>query len=636
MKMAALRLLTFPENISSERMTNLLLTALKCFVALFCFYLLLPVDFFSQVGVGLDPSWQFSLHMAHEQGLTFGKDFIFTYGPLGFLSTRYPFESAWLPLLLSDCLLWTTIAYTLAITCSKSNSTTQLVGVIFAVFLMGGVFYFMDLVIAQLALFFFLLFRFQETRNSPLLAVAALFSYLMFYIKVNMGLAAIVAMSAFLAAQMLLTKHWRYFSAALAMYYACLFGTTLLVNVDVPAYFIASLHIANGYNEAMYISPGDYSRYLNAAVIVVLAFLVVCCFHLKTLLKNPLWLLQTVFLSGFLFLLFKQSFVRADGHTLIFSHYVSLLIGLLSLFVGGSFQSWLRRVFILALILSFPVAADRVTISYISSKVDAFSRYLHGVSESDNVIRQRIPRTPANYLPQELVTTIGAASVDIIPTEISYLYYHNLTYNPRPIMQSYSAYTSYLDRLNRDKYSSTSRPDFIIFSIGCVDGRYCFFDEAQTKLAMLENYSLVKRYNDKLLLKSLSNPRKVIRKQKSSGTITLGQRLPIADSDPLLYITIQPEFTLLGRLRAFLYQPAELRITFYLENGASHEYRAVKPILEGGVLINRYVSTNKAAALFFKNKHGKLPRVTSIKLHSAHSWAFDTSFIYSLEQIVAG
>ena len=41
--------------------------------------------------IGLDPSWQIALTKAHEQGLLWGKEFLFTYGPLGYL-----FFGSWL------------------------------------------------------------------------------------------------------------------------------------------------------------------------------------------------------------------------------------------------------------------------------------------------------------------------------------------------------------------------------------------------------------------------------------------------------------------------------------------------------------------------------------------------------------
>ena len=37
------------------------------------------------VGAGLDPSWQVGLQLAAVNGFVFGRDVLFTYGPLGFL-----------------------------------------------------------------------------------------------------------------------------------------------------------------------------------------------------------------------------------------------------------------------------------------------------------------------------------------------------------------------------------------------------------------------------------------------------------------------------------------------------------------------------------------------------------------------
>ena len=46
---------------------------------------------FETPGPGVDASWNAGLAMAVEQGLHFGRDVVFTYGPLGFLSTPLPF-----------------------------------------------------------------------------------------------------------------------------------------------------------------------------------------------------------------------------------------------------------------------------------------------------------------------------------------------------------------------------------------------------------------------------------------------------------------------------------------------------------------------------------------------------------------
>jgi hypothetical protein len=45
----------------------------------------LPATFTVLPDMGLDPSWQISLQLAAIQDKDFGREFVFTYGPLGYL-----------------------------------------------------------------------------------------------------------------------------------------------------------------------------------------------------------------------------------------------------------------------------------------------------------------------------------------------------------------------------------------------------------------------------------------------------------------------------------------------------------------------------------------------------------------------
>src|ERR1035437_4646776 len=58
----------------------------------FIFLLLLPNQLIGLPGLDLDSSWQIATNLALRDGLAFGKEFIFTYGPLGFLSTHIGLE----------------------------------------------------------------------------------------------------------------------------------------------------------------------------------------------------------------------------------------------------------------------------------------------------------------------------------------------------------------------------------------------------------------------------------------------------------------------------------------------------------------------------------------------------------------
>ena len=63
-------------------------------------------------------------------------------------------------------------------------------------------------------------------------------------------------------------------------------------------------------------------------------------------------------------------------------------------------------------------------------------------------------------------------SADIYPWNITDLLANKLMYRPRPIMQSYSAYTARLQRINQEYVAQSSlRPDFLILSALDIDER---------------------------------------------------------------------------------------------------------------------------------------------------------------------
>ncbi|MBE9259370.1 hypothetical protein, partial [Dolichospermum sp. LEGE 00246] len=62
---------------------KLLLPSLILFIYVFIASLPLP----SPIQMGLDPSWSYAISQANQKQLIFGKEIIFTYGPLGYLIT---------------------------------------------------------------------------------------------------------------------------------------------------------------------------------------------------------------------------------------------------------------------------------------------------------------------------------------------------------------------------------------------------------------------------------------------------------------------------------------------------------------------------------------------------------------------
>ena len=91
--------------------------------------------------------------------------------------------------------------------------------------------------------------------------------------------------------------------------------------------------------------------------------------------------------------------------------------------------------------------------------------------------------------------------------------------------------------------------------------------------------------------------------------------------------------SLLGRMRSLLYRAPELKVTFELMEGHKRTFRAVKPIVEGGVLVNKFVHSSRDARAFFRGQIGRLRGVKSITLHSANSHHFAEDFEYVEESL---
>src|SRR3954469_22853519 len=77
-------------TIALARMTPAKALLIRAALIIFLLFIAFPFLFVKVPGTGLDPSWNIAIHLALKYDLVFGKDFVFTYGPLGFLCTRLP------------------------------------------------------------------------------------------------------------------------------------------------------------------------------------------------------------------------------------------------------------------------------------------------------------------------------------------------------------------------------------------------------------------------------------------------------------------------------------------------------------------------------------------------------------------
>ena len=217
---------------------------------------------------------------------------------------------------------------------------------------------------------------------------------------------------------------------------------------------------------------------------------------------------------------------------------------------------------------------------------------------------------PAN-LPRDKRDLVGHGTVDIFPYDYLLLtYFDNLNYLPRPVLQSYSVYSKVLDSLNADHFFKTSRPEFIIANDFTIDGRYAFWDESMTKATMAMNYEYmtyieapgdnIKPFSYLILRSKKGNQLAPKFEKISETTINMDEAIPVHFSDSeAIYIKADVQYDLMGSLNRIIGNVPELGVTLFFSGGSWQQYRAVCPLLQAPVLINKSVANSIELANFF-------------------------------------
>ncbi|HLZ87907.1 MAG TPA: hypothetical protein VKQ52_11720, partial [Puia sp.] len=473
-------------------------------LALFLFFFW-PAYFYQAPSTGIDPSWSIALHLARQSHLVFGREFIFTYGPLGILYCRLPIGVNLLFYLLSDLFYLGSFLWIVK-RLLKENAGAGTLIYLFLCVLAGA---YISINLWYFIFFLYFLFSFlREKENTALLIQAALLSVISFYIKVSSGMTAIGIFLACLVFCVVFARMTiRYFLVVLLAYLLFIFLSALVLHVALVDYIRVNLQLIGFYNDSMMRPIGaDYRAFLYPAVFTVLIAVVWFAVRLgRAFLKKKiredaglLFIYGTVALSAFVF--FKGAFVRSDTHIYHFYEYIGPLAGLLFLFTPrgerrlAAIACWVILLPALWAINALPGSrrpyTRLVTLGIFTDKAGEIGTYFKGIGRYNSELRHS---DSLRYSDNPYRKIIGDSTVDIMPHEVSTLYFNGLRYDPRPVIQSYSAYSEYLDKLNYAKYTSPDAPQYVLFNIGSVDDRVPFFDETRTKLALLDRYEVAGR-----------------------------------------------------------------------------------------------------------------------------------------------
>ena len=206
--------------------------------------------------------------------------------------------------------------------------------------------------------------------------------------------------------------------------------------------------------------------------------------------------------------------------------------------------------------------------------------------------------TARHRLSPKMLVTIGGHSVDTYPWNVSYIYANDLRWRPRPVFQSYLAYTPWLDHRNAQFFHSPSAPAFVIWEIQkqggpllSIDQRYLPNDEPLTMAALVTHYRMCRASRKVALLQRVDHaqfrePRVVHTARESwNKWILVPDRAP----GTIVRARIGIHRTLYGWARRVLYKEKELFIYYRLQSGRVRRFRLVPDQAGSGVWASPYL-----------------------------------------------
>jgi hypothetical protein len=607
-------------------------------------YLSWPAFLAERPEIGLDPSWHLTLQLAAIQGKVFGREFIFTYGPLGYLLIHAAVNKTLL--LLCDIFI---IASLLSIyrALLALRPTSLNVFLLIGLAVVTKICWWANPSAILFTILCYWLWRVYDRGDWMSTAAGGMAALVLFFGKVNYGLIVGLLVPAYGICLLTLHKNRKVHGLLL------LFGFPVLVqlgglalHVDMPKYLRSGIELIAGYNEAMYAySRNPYWQLGPAALLLLFMGGLLVWGGRRFPWREQVILLPLIGLATLL--LFKNAFTRSDElHNPSF--YMAFPLLLTVWYIGWRGAMPVRFLLLASLctslaLLTTPTAVGGFTQSVSGTPLDYGHQlttlpWHEDASHLQTNLRSRFPEAT---LPTKIRSTIGQSSVDVMPWESSLAVLNGLNYQPRPISQSYSAYTPWLDNLNVRFLTSTNAPDFILYACAqamAIDGRPAAWDESLTKMALMENYALDSEFqlpmcvwaNQSLapanvfLLKRIPRLRHWVPIATNTVSLALGESLPIPNTTNLVFLTLKVNRTILGKLASAALSPEMLIACFEYQDGSPGYYQAVLPILQTGVLINRRVESTAEIRNWLNTATTRNMSATSISFKTHGAWAFQT------------
>ncbi|MGD0891228.1 MAG: hypothetical protein ABR923_06815 [Terracidiphilus sp.] len=629
---------------------------------------------------GLDSSWQFAMNEAVARHMSFGGQVMFTYGPYASILTRTYSPATERRMLLGS--LMAGLSFSLALLYLE-RGRKKFITVLLLLFL--ATYGNPELLLLSYAFLFSVCVLKQREADSPGKAfslgwwqTSAAIVMIMTLGLLPLGKGSLVLPfvaagtipAAFLAYQARLRQ-------ALIVLFLPMAATVILwiaagqTLANLPIFLRGTVLLASGYTEAMSmpwtILPPMIGDGLVLASLAITGLVLASIARSAQLTPAPKCALALLFIA-FQFVAFKHGIVKSEGLSGIFA---SLAV---SIFIICFL--YMDRLLLVALSISVLLTVGTAVQGDATLNREVHERFGAGVTWSGekrpDIFRFCLDRALGAYSRTTYANTwktyrsmwdgIGTrmsrsnglaahysqavkdiendyplpmlkGAGDVYSYEQSVLLASGNAWDPRPVFQSYSAYTPELAMLNEQHLRGPGAPDWIIIDLQSIEGRLPSLDDGASWPALFDNYEFTSYDSHYVLMQRKQATRlesefeNVVRE-----TCETGKTVAIPQTKGLLFAAIDLKPTLLGRFLTVVFNPPQLHIVLHLSNGQTKRYRVVAGMMSTGFLLSPFVSDTKdfAALVNPTNTHEALDGVDSISVDPSYGRSLFWSGTYSL------
>lgn len=299
--------------------------------------------------------------------------------------------------------------------------------------------------------------------------------------------------------------------------------------------------------------------------------------------------------TGLLFIAFKGGFVRPDSHILMSGGMIAIAASLLALGQAGV-RGKIGAAVGLACWAVLDMSATSISLLELPTRIKtpvvaAANMLMARLENADTLTRlytDSLTMITSQYqLPQLSGTT------DIYSFGQSILLARELEWAPRPVLQSYSAYTPSLAAADAAFLAGPKAPQNILFSVQPIDNRLAALEDGPSWPGLLSRYEFADLRGDMAILRrrETSAPEPIAKTPITSGSFHLGEMMALPSGTAPVWARIGVSLTTLGKLVSAIFRPPILMITYRFTDGQQQAFRYIPGMGAAGFLASPVVTS---------------------------------------------